>query len=117
MHTWPVTQSGSRYLGKCGAEITARAGVVGLGTSLEYNDGSREVRAGLYRANCRIPPRLPGGETLKCQLWRGVRSNFETHFQVEKVYKELGRSEDFKRESELSQKLCDVAKPKLESLR
>jgi tetratricopeptide (TPR) repeat protein len=44
-------------------------------------------------------------------------SNFEAHFQLGKVYKELGRSEDFKREFELSQKLRDVAKPKLESLR
>lgn len=44
-------------------------------------------------------------------------SNFEAHFQLGKVYKEQGRSEDFKREFELSQKLRDVAKPKLESLR
>ena len=74
-------------------------------------------RAGFCRTNCCIPPRLPGGEALKCRIWRGVRSNFEAQFQLGKVYKELGRSEDFKRDIELSQKLRDVAKPKLESLR
>ena len=44
-------------------------------------------------------------------------SNPEAHFQLGKVYQELGRSEDSKREYELTKKLRDVTRPRLESLR